>query len=174
MAKGGVFINYRGEDSQSYGALLHLALSRTIGSGQIFLDSESIPAGVDFVDQLIWRVRDADIVLAVIGSRWLTAADSAGRRRIDNPRDWVRRELVEALNVGTRVIPVLVDGARMPSESELPGDLAALGRCQYRQLRHRDMAADLNRILADITNTGKPRSEGSSREAAYGNVPISS
>jgi hypothetical protein len=151
MADGGVFINYRGEDSYSYGALLHMELSRCFGSESVFLDSESIPAGSDFVAELLSRVRRARVLLAVIGSCWLTAADAEGRRRIDDPGDWIRRELVEAFTAGVRVVPVLTDNAGMPAEDELPGDIAVLGRCQYRRLRYRDAAADLTRLVADLT-----------------------
>jgi hypothetical protein len=67
---GGVFINYRGEDSHSYGALLHTELSRRFGPELVFMDCVSIPAGADFVEQLLSRVRHSAVVLAVIGTRW--------------------------------------------------------------------------------------------------------
>jgi tetratricopeptide (TPR) repeat protein len=150
VVHGGVFINYRGEDSYSYGALLHVELSRQVGPELVFLDSASIPAGADYVEHLLGRVRQARVVLAVIGTRWLAVAGPDGRRRIDDPDDWIRRELVAAFAAGARVIPVLTDGAGMPTEAELPGDLRALSRCQFRRLRHRDAAADVARLVADV------------------------
>src|SRR5712691_9725484 len=108
VVAGGVFINYRGVDSRSYGALLYTELSRHFGEDLVFLDSESIPAGADFAEELLARVRGCRVLLAVIGPRWLTTV-GAGGRRIDDPADWVRRELVEALTAGVRVIPVLTD-----------------------------------------------------------------
>jgi hypothetical protein len=83
-----VFINYRGEDSHSYGALLCTELAHLFGDNQVFLDAESIPAGADFVQELLGQVRSARVLLAVIGPRWLTAIDPTGRRRIDDPADW--------------------------------------------------------------------------------------
>jgi hypothetical protein len=65
-----VFINYRGDDSHSYGALLYTELSRQFGDDHVFLDCESIPAGGDFVEELLSRVRSARVLLAVIGSHW--------------------------------------------------------------------------------------------------------
>jgi hypothetical protein len=150
VVHGGLFINYRGEDSHSYGALLHAELSRRFGPESVFLDSASIPAGADFVDHLLGRVRAARVVLAVIGARWLTATGPGGRRRIDDPGDWIRRELVAAFAAGVRVIPVLTDGAEMPAEADLPEDLAQLGRCQFRRLRHREATADLARLVAEL------------------------
>lgn len=150
MVLGGVFINYRGEDSHGYGALLYMELSRRFGRELVFLDSESIPAGADYVEQLLDRVRHCRVLLAVIGPRWLTASRPDGRRRIDDPRDWIRRELAEAFAARVEVVPVLTDGADMPIEADLPADIAALGRCQYRRLRHHDATADLDRIRADL------------------------
>src|SRR5262249_50061866 len=150
VVSGGVFISYRGEDSYSYGALLHAELSRRFGPELVFLDSASIPAGADFVEQLLERVRHSAVVLVVIGTRWLTVAGPGAGRGIDDSADWIRRELVAAFAAGVRVIPVLTDDAQMPTEEELPGELAALGRCQYRRLRHRDAAGDLARLVADL------------------------
>jgi tetratricopeptide (TPR) repeat protein len=150
VVAGGVFINYRGEDSHGYGALLYAQLSQRFGAELVFLDSESIPAGADFPEELVARVRACRVLLAVIGPRWLTTADSAGRRRIDDPRDWVRRELAEAFAAGVRVIPVLTDGAEMLGEAQLPAEIAGLGRCQYRQLRRRDTTVDVDRLCADL------------------------
>jgi hypothetical protein len=149
LVSGGVFINYRGADSRSYGAMLYAELARRFGPERVFLDAESIPAGSDYVEQLLGRVRRARVLLAVIGGRWL-ATDSGGRRGIDDPADWIRRELVAAFDAGVRVVPVLTDGARMPAEGELPADLAPLVRCQFRRLRHRDATADVGRLVADL------------------------
>src|SRR5262249_26232619 len=150
VVSAGVFINYRGEDSHGYGALLYAELSRRFGPEVVFLDSASIPAGADFVEHLLDQVRDARVVLAVIGIRWLVVTGPGGGRRIDDPGDWIRRELVAAFAAGVRVIPVLTDSAQMPAEGQLPAELAALGRCQYRQLRHRDAASDLARLAAGL------------------------
>lgn len=148
-----VFINYRSEDSDTGGALLYQHLTGHFGSELVFLDCESIPAGADFVAQLLGRVRSARILLAVIGPHWLTATNpTTGQRRIDDPADWIRRELAEAFAARVRVIPVLTDQAALPREADLPADIAALGRCQYRHLRRREFTSDLARIVADLTS----------------------
>jgi hypothetical protein len=167
----GVFINYRGEDSRSYAALLHLELSRAFGAELVFLDSESIPAGADFVTELLARVRTCRVLLAVIGPRWLAVADGAGRRRIDNADDWIRRELVEAFAAGTVVIPILTDGADLPGADDLPADIAVLSRCQYRRLRHRDASADFGRILADLVGADSELAAAMGRQSAVPGAP---
>lgn len=147
----GVFISYRGEDTRSYGALIYSELSRRFGPDQVFLDSESTPAGEDFAEVVLSRLRKCSVLLAVIGRYWLTATDSSGLRRIDSSKDWIRRELVEAFAHGLRVIPILTDGAEIPAETDLPADVAALSRCQYRRLHHRDTSHDLGRVVAELT-----------------------
>jgi hypothetical protein len=147
-----VFINYRGEDSHSYGALLYTELKGRFGEDQVFLDAETIPAGADFEVELLGAVRTARVLLAVIGPRWLSATDRTGRRRIDDPDDWIRRELAEAFAAGVRVIPVLTDRAELPREADLPADIAALGRCQYRHLRRREPTMGLARLVADLSS----------------------
>ena len=149
MVGGGVFINYRGADSHSYGALLYTDLVRRFGEDLVFLDAESIPAGADYVQELLIRVRSAGVVLAVVGPNWLTTGTD-GRRAIDEPGDWIRRELVEAFAAGVQVIPVLTDGAEPPDSADLPDDIAALGRCQARHLRRREPSKDLDRLASDL------------------------
>jgi len=146
---GGVFINYRGTDTKAYGALVHTALAQRFGADLVFLDSESIGPGVDFEYLTLGQVRRAAALLALIGPDWL-AADAAGLRRIDDPQDWIRRELTAAFNAGVTVIPVLTDGATMPAALDLPADIANLSRCQFRRLRHREATHDLARLAAEL------------------------
>lgn len=120
-----VFINHRGVDTGTLGALLHADLTHRFGEHRVFLDDASIPVGADDLTSLLRRVRAADIVLAVIGELWLSVTDDTGRRRIDDPRDWIRRELAEAFTTGVRVIPILTDQATLPAETDLPADIAA-------------------------------------------------
>src|SRR5262249_42420918 len=66
------------------------------------------------------QVAPCDVFLAVIGPNWLDAKDDSGRRRFDNPDDFVTIEIAAALARNIRVIPVLVDGARTPKADRLP------------------------------------------------------
>src|SRR5215470_2755608 len=148
---GGIFINYRSDDSQTAAALIDRELTAWFGSDQVFLDSRSIRAGSDFVEELLRRVRACSVLLVVIGPQWLTVADGAGRRRIDDPSDWVRREIAEALIHGLRVIPILTGDAALPGEANLPQDIAGLSRRQHLLLRHRYTALDLAYVVERIT-----------------------
>ena len=83
------------------------------------MDVDHIPAGVDFLEYLNSQVAACDVFLAVIGPNWLDAKDDDGRRRFDNPDDFVTIEIAAALARKIRVIPVLVDSARTPKADKL-------------------------------------------------------
>lgn len=148
----GIFINYRVGDEPLSAALIDLELSRRFHTDLVFRASKSIPLGDDFVEGLLGAVRRSDVLLAVIGTRWLTVVDRKGNRRIDDEKDWVRRELAEAINCGIRVIPILVAGATMPTEQEIPVDLAPLARCQYLRLDHRNIAYDCAHLADELVH----------------------
>jgi len=84
--------------------------------------------GDDFVQVIETTVAKCDVLIALIGNNWLTTKDDYGDRRLDNPQDFVRMEIATARKREIRVIPVLVDGARMPRPVDLPDDLKPLVR----------------------------------------------
>ena len=147
---GTIFINYRREDSISTAGRLYDRLSQTFGRKNIFMDVDHIPAGVDFVAHLNSQVAACNIILVVIGPRWLEAKDENGGRRLDNPDDFVAIEIATALARNIRVIPVLVDGARMPKAGELPNSLKALARRQAVEVRQLHFGRDAEALLERI------------------------
>jgi TIR domain len=169
---GGIFINYRVDDSQTAAALIDRELAARFGSDQVFLDSRSIPAGSDFVEELLGRVRACSVLLVVIGPRWLALANEAGQRRIDDPADWVRREIAEALTHGLRVIPILIGDAVLPAETDLPQDIAGLSRRQHVPLRHRYTSLDLAHVVERITEADSALAKlAAQRHPSMGQVP---
>jgi TIR domain-containing protein len=159
----GIFINYRGDDSQIAAVLIDRELTARFGSDRVFLDCRSIPAGTDYAEELLGRVRACSVLLAVIGPHWLTLTNEAGQRRIDDPKDWLRREIVEALAHGRRVIPVLTDGVNLPAEQELPDDLAGLSRRQWVPLRRRYTDLDLGFLATRIAEADPELAEAAAR-----------
>jgi len=129
---GQIFMSYRREDTAYAAGWLFDRLASHFGRGKVFKDVDSIELGDDFVEAITTAVESCDVLLAVIGDQWLTITDQAGRRRLDNPDDFVRLEIEAALTRNVRVIPVLVEGARMPHADELPASLAK--RCVGRHL----------------------------------------
>jgi carbon monoxide dehydrogenase subunit G len=126
----GIFISYRREDAAYAAGWLYDRLASHFGHGSVFKDVDTIQLGDDFVEMITEAVGACQVLLAVIGSRWLTVTDKKGRRRLDDPADFVRLEIEAALERGVRVIPVLVEGASMPSPTELPTSLEKLARRQ--------------------------------------------
>lgn len=129
-----VFLNYRREDSSGYAGRLYDDLSERLASCDLFIDIDRIEPGADFVDVIDHALDGCDVVLAVIGKHWLSVTDSQGRRRLDDPDDYVRLELEAALARGMRLIPVRVQGADMPSSTDLPESLRGIARRQAVEL----------------------------------------
>lgn len=123
---GSVFISYRRDDSRDVCRVLAGALMARLGRRNVFLDVDSIAGGELFPRRLEEALRASVVVLVVIGPRWLTAADDHGLRRLDNPADFVRREIELALDSGATVLPLLVHGAAQPAAHDLPPSLQPL------------------------------------------------
>lgn len=123
---GHIFISYRRSDSADITGRIYDRLVDDFGEALIFKDVDSIPLGVDFKDYLDKKVGECRVLLAVIGDRWTNATDAAGRRRLDDPDDFVRIEIESALERDIPVIPLLVRGAQMPAEDSLPPSLQKL------------------------------------------------
>jgi len=145
-----VFINYRTGDEENVAALLAPALSNRFAPEVFFHASKSIRFGDDYTQALPTAVRRSVALLAVIGTRWLDVRDGGGRRKIDDPADWTRREILEAFHHNVRVIPVLVGSARRLKAEDLPPELTRLAFCEYARLRSRDVDADLDRLAVEL------------------------
>ena len=122
---GKIFINYRRRIKGHVAGRLHDRLAQAFGRDNLFMDVDNIPVGVDFVTHLNDQVAACDAVLVVIDGKWAKAKDKAGQRRLHQPDDFVAIEIAAALTRDIRVIPVLVDGARMPRAERTAGCLEA-------------------------------------------------
>jgi hypothetical protein len=120
------------------------------------MDVDAIEPGLDFVEVLGQKVDSSDVLLALIGPRWLNAPDGAGRRRLDNSSDFVRLEIEAALRRNIRVIPVLLDGAALPKEDNLPISLRSLATRQAVRLTHERFAADAEGLVQSLARVVKP------------------
>ena len=149
-----VFISYRRDDAIGSAGRLFDWLVRQFGRGRVFLDTDKIAAGEDFARALDDRLSRSDVVLVVIGPRWLDIANEAGRR-LEQPDDYVRIEVATALASDTRVIPVLVGGAAMPSAERLPEALRGLARLNAASLRDAGFEQDFDLLVDDML--GRPR-----------------
>ena len=160
---GKIFINYRRDDSIGTVGRLNDRLAQSFGRKNLFMDVDNIPAGVDFAEYLQSQVAACDVFLAIIGPNWLDAKDDDGRRRFDNPDDYVAIEIAAALARKIRVIPVLVDGARTPKADKLPDSVKPLVRRNAVEIRNTQFGRD-----AEASGEG-PRS---ARRCAAGHATL--
>ena len=182
-----IFVSYRREDSAYPAGWLFDRLVDHFGADQIFKDVDSIELGDDFVERITGAVGSSAVLLSVIGKRWLTVTGEKRQRRLDDPGDFVRLEIEAAFERGVRVIPVLVDGARMPQAAELPDSLAQLAHRQALELSPNRFGSDTGRLLDVLdrtlnemgaapagpqTGTGRPLGRGTSYRGTTADTPL--
>jgi hypothetical protein len=143
-----IFISYRRDDSGGHAGRLSDRLKERFGDDRVFMDVDAIDLGSDFRPALQSAVNRCDIMLVVIGRDWLGGADPrTGARRIDDPNDWVRIEIAEALKRDIPVVPVLVRGASLPDATQLPEDLQALPARQATTIADHQWRAGVDDLL---------------------------
>jgi hypothetical protein len=146
-----VFLSYRREDSAYVTDRISERLMERFGRDAVFKDVDSIPLGQDFRKHLREAVGRCDVLLAVIGRDWFAVDPATGKRRIDDPRDFLRIEVESALERDIPVIPVLVQGAPVPEEQQLPESLRPLAYRNAQPVRpDPDFKNDLNRLMQGI------------------------
>lgn len=143
---GGIFLNYRTVDSGLGAVMLDEELVARFGDRAVFRDNRSIPLATKFEPVLWKRLRTSDIVIVLIGPHWLSESVN-GKRLIDHPDDFVRREIAEALRLRLDVLPVLLGDAQLPKASALPRGLRQLSGCQYFAIRARDPRPDIDVLI---------------------------
>ena len=166
VSSWGIFLSYRREDAAPYARLLQVELRERIPGARVFMDLDSIEPGVDFAEVIRAAIGSCAVLLVLMGRQWATLADDEGRRRLDDPDDYVRFEIQTALERGGRVIPVLVDGARPIRRQQLPSELQKLARLNAFELSYDRYAYDVDRLLEVIK-----RAIAAAPGAAAGNLP---
>ncbi len=168
-----IFISYRHEDSIYVCDGIYKALAKEFGKENIFRDKSSIYAGDNWKRRIEQQVNNCDILLAVMGRRWLTSSDEFGRRRIDHPQDWVVYEIKVALSREIKVIPVLIEDIHMPTSAALPPDLNdptgnGLTDQEAIELRYGDdYERDMEKLILTIKNWYPPNTIGMSMETRF-------
>jgi hypothetical protein len=152
---GSVFISYRRQDSADITGRIYDRLVERIGTEAVYKDVDSIPLGVDFRKHLQDSVAQCDVLLAVIGKNWLEASSDKGNegRSLDDPRDFLRIEIETALERDIPLIPLLVQGASVPREQDLPPSLMPLVYRNAVAIRpDPDFRIDMDRLIKQLQN----------------------
>jgi TPR repeat protein len=173
---GQIFINYRHDDdaAQAAGGLYDW-LSARFPQNKVFLDDDKTNPGIDYAAVIESNAGPRDVLVVVIGKRWLSSADDQGGRRLDDPEDFVRLQTGIALKRGIAVIPVLVDGASMPRPDEVPENLKALVRRQALAVSQERLRADAERLAGAVEqaleSAGTELQRKHEEQAAGANLP---
>ncbi len=148
----GIFVGYRRDDTADVAGRICDALSVAFGDAQVFKDVDSMPVGADFAAHIRAVLPKCRVFLALLGPNWLDARASSGARRLDDPSDLVRVEIETALRTSKLlVVPVLINGAGMPTEAELPEAMRPLVRRHAAILRRDpDFHNDISRLVSAL------------------------
>ena len=162
--KPAIFINYRRSDTGGHGRALHEYLSGCFGNHSVFFDRSTIESGDIFPDTLRQGVEGCACLLALIGPEWLDVRGNDGNRRLDDPQDFVRREIALALEQGKKVIPVLFDETLVPARDRLPDPFKALASYDPLTLRgktheYQAQRRKLVERLAEVPGVPEPQPE---------------
>jgi formylglycine-generating enzyme required for sulfatase activity len=152
-----IFISYRRDDSAAAAGRLNDRLEQEFGRDSLFMDVDAIPLGVDFVEVLGAEVAKCDVPLAIMGPHWLDARDDEGNRRLESEQDFVRIEIAAALKRGISVIPILLEGTRVPKGERLPDDIKGLARRNGLDVRHASFRSDIDKLVRALRGTRAPQ-----------------
>ncbi|HYG79703.1 MAG TPA: toll/interleukin-1 receptor domain-containing protein [Pyrinomonadaceae bacterium] len=161
MPRGNIFLNYRRDDTAGHAGRIFDRLNQRF-PGRVFRDVTGIAYGLDFVEEIERKLASCQVLIVLIGKYWLTLTDEDGRRRLDDENDFVRLEVAAGLRRNIRVIPVLVNGARMPRAAELPEDLRPLAKRNALEVTEPDFDNDAARLihaLEEALGEQPPRAE---------------
>ena len=145
-----IFLSYRRSDTAGTTGRLHDYLSDALGAETVFKDVQDIPAGVKFTEVLREELQKCSIILVMIGKDYTSIKDDDGNLRLHDPNDFVQIEVASALNSDKIVIPVLVNGASMPSADDLPDNLKELVEYNAVVISHDRWKSDVEVLLRKL------------------------
>lgn len=145
-----VFLSYRRNTASGAAGRLYDALTARFGEDEIFMDVDGIAPGADFEDVLEDTLNTCRALIVVVDPQWAAVKNGDGDLRLNDPADFVRLELERALARGIPVFPVLVDGARMPLRTDLPGPLARFASKQALEMSTTRFKYDMEVLLSAL------------------------
>lgn len=152
-----IFISYRRRDSSAVSRWLADEISETYGTHSVFIDVDTIRIGDDWTKRIDNALSAASVLIVVIGPMWLRISDDAGRRLLDQPSDWVRKEILYAIKNKKTVIPLVISKAELPKQSSLPSYIKQLTDFQSFELRDEHWHRDLKSLFYRFDEIGFKR-----------------
>ena len=144
-----IFISYRRQDTAANALSIGQYLEHEFCRKNVFIDVD-MKAGSNFPAVLEQRLAECKVMLVLIEQNWLEAKDEQGKRRLDDPDDWVRLEVAHALKRNITVIPVRINGADLPSKSALPDEIRGLLNHQATSVAMTGFRHDMSGLVRDI------------------------
>ena len=166
-----IFISYRRDDSEGEAGRLYDDLVRVYGKNAVFMDVAGIAPGLDFRKAIDDNVAGCGVFLALLGPQWANITGSDGKRRLDDPVDFVRLEVASALARNIAVIPVLVHEARMPHPDQLPDNIKDLAYRNSVEISHARWDSDVN-LLVDALKQYVTTSPATETQPVHAAVPV--
>ncbi len=157
MPGSGIFISYRRDDSAGFAGRLYDRLAERFGADRVFMDIDTIAPGHEFATDIERALTDCDACVVLIGRDWLTIADADGRRRLDDPTDFVRLEVATAIRRGITVFPVLLNRTTPPSSATLPEEIQPLAGRQAIELTNERWNYDVARLVLALEKEVGPK-----------------
>lgn len=154
------FISYRRADSSAASRWLANSIARTFGAESVFVDTESIRMSEKWAQRIELALDRSTVLIPVIGAHWLSITGAHHKRRIDDPNDWVHKEIAYAIAKEKRILPVLLSRTPMPSADALPTLLAPLCDNQAYELRDERWESDLDGLLKELQRFSFQRAPG--------------
>jgi hypothetical protein len=166
-----IFVSYRREDAPDAAGRVYDRLADAFGEASVFKDVDTLPVGEDFGAYIAGVIARCSVTLVLIGPSWVSAENHLGRR-LEDHSDWVRVEVETALTTpSTKVIPVLVSGASMPSAGQLPESLHPLLCLNAANVRRDpDFHQDMGKLIAALSTLGVIRADGPSAATVWSAV----
>lgn len=146
----GIFLNYREKDTLYHLVPLHYRLKIDFGADRVFFAKRGIDLGDEWRNAIEDAIGSCGVMLVLIGPRWLTVKHENGGRRLDNPEDIVRWEIETALDQEKRVVPLLLEGASIPSKQDLPDSLKLLPDLQAHRINGYTWETDTSRLVNEL------------------------
>lgn len=142
----GIFISYRNIDRSYAPVFIDRELGLRFGADNVFLAGRSTPPGTAFPDKIMRRLASCTLLIALIDPPWA----GADLELLQDPGDWVRREISYAVEHDKEILPVLLDGAVMPSTSQVPADVVPMTKRIAVSMRARTAGTDLLRLAGEV------------------------
>jgi TIR domain len=169
MRAAQIFISYRRDDAAGYARAVYDELARHFGADRVFIDVDDIDAGERFGEVIQRAMGESQVLLVLIGKRWQGEREGGALPRLRDPADLVRKEVATGLARGMVVMPLLLDGAAMPTEAQLPDELRALAQRNALEIGNTRFAADVERLVAALREAlGEPAPPAPRRAATVG------